>query len=867
MARFRRKAPSAPAAPGVRLDVPRGHGDGKREAERSYRALGPSTREAKPAANLLDRGTATSLTAAATQFKVKDPLAALLVAQTRQVWQTMAYAYYSTVGEIHYAARFVGNCVSRVRLVAARKPSLDVSNPQNDGDAPTLLTGGDIAVAVRNLKSPRGGQAGLLRMMAINLFLAGECFLIGTEGTDGMQQWDSCSINELVFLGTDAYRRQAPALPPLLIDSNALVIRVWSEHPEFSLLADSSIRSCMDECEKLLLLSRQDRSLVRSRFAGNGILFVPAELMPPAVRDSENPTEDNPFMQKLTEALMSSLIDELDTSSLVPILLSGPAEYGKAIQYITFDRPVNARAAAMRQESIGRIATAVDLPSEILTGKADLNHWTAWQINEDTVRAHLQPLIELICDALTMGYLQPALKNAGYEDWNQYVVWYDSSNLTQAPDRSEKAQAVFDRGGLSKVALRRENGFNEADAPSQDEYYEWVGVQLQDESAARGGPMQPKTAPGGAAAGGSAAPTEVQERRTQAEGKDVAGTTAITPGPPQEKRPGKAETPKPGDVRQAAGQARMARRDSRGAKPITAAGARRRARAPLGRRLARIDQSAFGALRNASARYMDLRRAHGGASKAVTAAANGPGDQFQKNAARILSAAGLAAIHAAAVEIADRTGDDPARVEQRLVARYGAQFADNTQQAVAALRSRLDQAVDDATAPADPDEEPVGETDDVPAKPSWIRSALLIAGGGLALGYGSNRGSTDDSMIAPAGGSGALGGGPVPGAGVATGSIVGGALANAGIVPVGYIWDYGLDARARSFESHEALDGYQFQSWDDDGLSLNPGDEWIDGDHYAPGDHDGCLCAVVLDFGDESGAGDEEPLDEGDLEE
>lgn len=421
-----------------------------------------------------------NFTAAATPFKVKDPLAALLIAQTRQTWQTLAYAYYSTVGELHYSARFVGNSMSRMKLCAATKP-------ETDEDDPEIVESGPVFDAVRALRSPRGGQAGLVRAMAMNLFIAGETYLVGTEGGDGRQQWDACSINELIFMGTDAYRRQAPALPPLLIDSNALVIRVWNEHPEFSLLADSSLRSCMDECEKLLLLSRADKAVARSRFAGSGILFMPAEIMPPATRNAQDPERENPFMQKLTEAMMSSLIDETDTSSVVPLLVVGPADYGDKIKYITFDRPLNARSAALKQESIVRIATALDLPPEVLTGKAGMNDWSAFAINEDTVRSHLMPGIELICDALTEGYLQPALKQAGVDDWDNYIVWYDAANLTQNPDRSDKAQAVYDRGGLSLEALRRENGFSEEDKPSDKEYKMWVGVQLKDEAAATGG--------------------------------------------------------------------------------------------------------------------------------------------------------------------------------------------------------------------------------------------------------------------------------------------------------------------------------------------------------------------------------------------
>jgi hypothetical protein len=46
------------------------------------------------------------------------------------------------------------------------------------------------------------------------------------------------------------------------------------------------------------------------------------------------------------------------------------------------------------------------------------------------------------------------------------VVWYDMSELTQRPDRSDDAVLLYDRQELSGDALRRETGFDEADKPT-----------------------------------------------------------------------------------------------------------------------------------------------------------------------------------------------------------------------------------------------------------------------------------------------------------------------------------------------------------------------------------------------------------------
>jgi hypothetical protein len=58
------------------------------------------------------------------------------------------------------------------------------------------------------------------------------------------------------------------------------------------------------------------------------------------------------------------------------------------------------------------------------------------------------------------------------EDWAQWVVWYDMSELTLRPDRSDDAVALYDRLEINGAALRRETGFDESDKPTDDELKE-----------------------------------------------------------------------------------------------------------------------------------------------------------------------------------------------------------------------------------------------------------------------------------------------------------------------------------------------------------------------------------------------------------
>src|SRR5690606_37995192 len=51
------------------------------------------------------------------------------------------------------------------------------------------------------------------------------------------------------------------------------------------------------------------------------------------------------------------------------------------------------------------------------------------------------------------------------EEIDDTVVWYDDSHMIVRPNRGTDAQAIYDKGELSGEALRRENGFDENDAP------------------------------------------------------------------------------------------------------------------------------------------------------------------------------------------------------------------------------------------------------------------------------------------------------------------------------------------------------------------------------------------------------------------
>ena len=127
-----------------------------------------------------------------------------------------------------------------------------------------------------------------------------------------------------------------------------------------------------------------------------------------------------------------------------------------------------------RIDELGRLGDTLGIARERVTGgMGEQNHWGSWQASEEEIRITFAPLAETICGAVTKAYLRPMLRASGESlvgpNGGRLIAWYDVSELTARPDKSDPAIQLYDRLEISGTALRRETGFDEADAPTPDE--------------------------------------------------------------------------------------------------------------------------------------------------------------------------------------------------------------------------------------------------------------------------------------------------------------------------------------------------------------------------------------------------------------
>lgn len=384
-------------------------------------------------------------------------------------WQNEVWGYYDTLGEFNYGITWLASMLSRVRLRAARL------NP--DTDEPQIVGKGLPADLMQRLGGGVTGQAQMMKRLTVQLSIPGEGYLVG-EADGKVEKWMVRSVDEIrsqsgtYWVIDENSVNSGQDWRPIADES--LVVRVWRPHDRYYHLADSPARSAREIMRELELVNRKIVAEYLSRIASAGMVAFPDELTFP-VRE-EFADAENPMMAEWIELASEAIKKPGTASAVVPLPVTGPADYLKEIRFIDFSIPGDEFIIDKRDAAIKRLATKLDMPAEILLGMGDVNHWGAWQLEEGALKTHIAPIAELICDALTAGYLQPRLQAEG-EDPTDWVVWYDMSELALRPDRSENAATAYDRLELSGAAFRREVGFDEDDAPTPDEL-EQIGLKM-----------------------------------------------------------------------------------------------------------------------------------------------------------------------------------------------------------------------------------------------------------------------------------------------------------------------------------------------------------------------------------------------------
>jgi hypothetical protein len=376
-------------------------------------------------------------------------------------WQQEAWRLYDIIGELRFVANWVGSACSRVRIYVAQvddngRIQKEVTNKKIAGLSDTLFGG-----------PPAKSEA--LRMLGINLTIAGDAYIIGRSTDDPhSDEWYVVSCSELKrYSRTGVVELQTyDGVPEKLNPNKDVIIRVWTPHPRRNLWADSPTKAAMPMLWEVERLTRYVFAQIDSRLVSAGLLPIPKEMSFPD-QDPELSTADQ-LTQRLMETGTASLRGEGTAAGVMPTVMEVPTEALGKIELVTFSSELSKQALDLRSEALRRLALSMDIDPSILTGVGDANHWGAWQIMEGQIKIHVEPLMTRICDALTVAYLQPALKTLK-EDPDRFIFWYDTAPLTVRPERLKDTREMYDAGLVSRSAVLLAGDYKISDAPNVDE--------------------------------------------------------------------------------------------------------------------------------------------------------------------------------------------------------------------------------------------------------------------------------------------------------------------------------------------------------------------------------------------------------------
>jgi hypothetical protein len=386
------------------------------------------------------------------------PVVRNMTGKTQQ-WQAQAWDYYDRIGELRFVSNWVGNVMSRARLVVAKDVD-GVLVVQTDGPA------------VEALDAYFGGwqgQSQMLQQTGVHLTVPGEVYHVVVND----KEWHC--------LAHDKVRGTASSLTADLgdgkrtpIGTKDMAIRVWTPHPRDPLMADSPVRSNLGTLSEIATLNAHVQAQLESRLAGAGLLMLPSEITFPVPKEADpNASQADLFMATLAEAMVTPIKDRDSASAVVPIVVTAPGEFLSDVKHITFWTELDDKTIEMRDNAVKRLALGLDTPPEVLLGMADSNHWNAWLVDEAAVKSHLEPRLGVIGHAITVAYLRPSLKGI-VKDADDYYVIADTSEIRLRPNRSKEAVELYDRGELGSVAMLRETGFRPEDAMKDDERRAWL---------------------------------------------------------------------------------------------------------------------------------------------------------------------------------------------------------------------------------------------------------------------------------------------------------------------------------------------------------------------------------------------------------
>lgn len=396
-------------------------------------------------------------------------------------WQKQAFHYERIIGEVGQAGGFLEFAADKLLF---RAGMVDRANPRIITDDPNR----DAQWLANEFNAGPKGRAARL------LFITAETHLIVRQRPNASGFIvDAASVSEIEVASNSVLLRRHPTDAPDVLwtdrtpaKDRPAVIRVWREDAEYRDRAYGWMGRCKDSLEALVLLTLADKAVSLSRLAGAGIVYLPDEAVLPQLAPVEGEDADPSILDRLYEAMIVPIQDRANPDSLVPIVLTGPAEYAQAIKHITFERSNDPDAfTKRRQEHLRAVATASDMPAaRFLNTETESKFWNAWTTDKDTSRNFVVPYGKMVANALVAdregdGLYRHLLRQLGHPCPERATLIVDDSQVVSRPENGQQAILLRQMGILKARSTVEACGFTADDLMEIDssEFEEWAKAE------------------------------------------------------------------------------------------------------------------------------------------------------------------------------------------------------------------------------------------------------------------------------------------------------------------------------------------------------------------------------------------------------
>lgn len=364
----------------------------------------------------------------------------------------------AAIGEVRYVVGWMAEQMSRLRwlvtingedswsVVTPDGEEISTADVDDDGEAFE-----DQAAASQQLLRIVGWDDETVRQITTNLFVAGALDYVADPGPGGSDQPDPDMWQVVSTIRPDREKILKRAL--------FSVKGLWP-HAADPNEPDAPLFGVLDVCATIEWLSKLSWSQSANRVAMNGWL---------AVADGLEFGDGGDFYVRMNQITRAIMRDPMMGAS--PAVLRGAKELTepgagggpKGMSYLIPNRPYDATIDRRLQHAIQRLAYGLPIPPEILLGMTATNRAVAYQVEESSYRAHVEPPAQLV-SRVAEGALAKVLPSVG-----EILVEPDPTLLLARRHSVADVKDGWQMGLIGARFAREVLGVPEDAAPTQED--------------------------------------------------------------------------------------------------------------------------------------------------------------------------------------------------------------------------------------------------------------------------------------------------------------------------------------------------------------------------------------------------------------